>query len=233
MWATLLLVILVAGSAYGGYHVFNQSIQKQTYIRVNTFRAKPIVHFINMGLSGDGGYNEKDSFKMATTISKQARIDYSVHSIKKRLKKMGPFGYVKFLLQKQGNNSADGTFAWIKEGNFIHGSSIPKQHGVAGVIDNFIYLYGTNLGDFRFIAQIFWCICLGIIFFAWDDTRKITQIMRLTIIGGFIFLLIFEGGRSRYLIQFLPAFLILATLNFHATKQKLHDLFSWTKTSKD
>lgn len=37
-------------------------------------------------------------------------------------------------------------------------------------------------------------------------------VIKLTILGGFIFLLLFEGGRSRYLIQFLPYLITLSSL---------------------
>jgi len=227
-WTFLLLItVLFAGATGSSYFAIHNAVQHEKYIRVNSFRAKPMIHFINMGLSGDGGYNAKDSYKMAVTIDKQKRIDYSVNSIKKRLGKMGFFGYMEFLVRKQNNNTSDGTFAWVKEGDFIHGSPSPAKKGIRGKIENFIYLYGNNLGDFRYIAQIWWCIWLGIIFFAWKDNRKITQIMRLAIIGGFLFLLIFEGGRSRYLIQFLPAFLLLAALSFDTAIDQLSTLFGW------
>jgi len=226
-WLLVAFSLLFSVSAVSSYRGIDQIIKNQTFIRVNSFRAKPMIHFINMGLSGDGGYNAKDSYKMAVTIDKQARIDYSVNSIKKRLRKMGITGYLVFLWHKQSNNTADGSFAWVKEGDFIHGSPSPSATGLRGKIQNFIYLYGNNLGDFRFWAQTWWCIWLGLIFFAWHDDRKVIQILRLAIIGGFIFLLIFEGGRSRYLIQFLPAFLLLATLGIDATHQKLKWLFSW------
>jgi len=53
--------------------------------------------------------------------------------------------------------------------------------------------------------------------------------LRLTIIGAFLFLLLFEGGRSRYLIQYLPAFLILGTLSFQYSLTRLRHLFQWVK----
>lgn len=225
--STLIFTVLMCLSSIGSFHYMNQTIKNQSYIRVNYFRAKPMVHFINMGLSGDGGYNAKDSFKMVTLVNKKDRVNYSINSIHKRLRKMGPVGYLAFLLKKHGNNTSDGTFAWLRDGDFVPMQHSPSKHGFKGKLENFFYLYGNNVGDFRFIVQIWWCIWLGIIFFAWHDNQKFTQIMRLSLIGGFIFLLIFEGGRSRYLIQFLPAFVILATLNFSFTIKELKNLFRW------
>lgn len=38
------------------------------------------------------------------------------------------------------------------------------------------------------------------------------QLLKYTVIGFFVFLLLFEGGRSRYIIQFLPFLLILSSI---------------------
>lgn len=230
LWTMLLSLILV-GSTGTSYYMMNQAIKNQTIVRVNSFRAKPMIHFINMGLSGDGGYNAHDSFKMVTLINKQDRIDYSVKSIKHRLHKMGFSGYLAFLWRKHGHNTADGTFAWLQDGDFVPMKYSPQKHGFKGKIQNFVYLYGNNVGDFRFITQMWWCLWLAIIFFGWHDDRKIVQVMRLSLVGGFIFLLIFEGGRSRYLIQFLPAFLLLATLNFDSSVNEIKRLFDWTNNN--
>ena len=227
-WVWLFLVTIVfAVSAGGSYYRINQIIDNQTYIHVNTFRAKPMIHFVNMGVSKTGGYNAKDSYKMVTLINKQDRIDYSVKSIKKRLHKMGFGGYVKFLIVKQKNNTSDGTFGWLREGISAPSKYTPQKHGFKGKLENFVLLYGNNVGDFRFLTQIFWCIWLGMIFFAWKDNRKFVQILRLSLIGGFIFLLIFEGGRSRYLIQFLPVFLVLAALEWETSTQQIRRLLKW------
>lgn len=57
--------------------------------------------------------------------------------------------------------------------------------------------------------------------------------MRLTILGVFLYLLIFEGGRSRYLIQFLPAFLILATLVYDQTFDYFKRIYRWANGLND
>lgn len=209
------------------YSITNYALDHQKYIEINTSRAVVPIHFISMGVSGDGGYNAHDALMMAKMPSKQAQVDYSKKMLKKRLKKMGFFDYINFLIKKQSNNTADGTFAWIKEGHFINENPKPSSRGFSGKIRNFVYLYGTNLGDFRYVAQIWWVFLLATIMFNWKDNREIIQMLRLTIIGGFMFLLIFEGGRSRYLIQFLPAFLILATLSWSNSWRWIKNIFSW------
>lgn len=214
------------------YSISNYAIDHQKYMEINTSRAIVPIHFMSMGVSGEGGYNAHDALMMARMPNKQAQVDYSKKMLKKRLKKMGFFGYIKFLFRKHSNNTADGTFAWIKEGHFIIGNTNPSHKGFGGKIRNFVYLYGTNLGDFRYVAQVWWVFLLTAIFFNWNDGRKFVQLLRLTVIGGFMFLLLFEGGRSRYLIQYLPAFLILATLSWSNSWNQIKGLFSWVKPVK-
>lgn len=220
----LMVVLLALGGSYWG---INQAIQHQKYIVYHAERQIPAIHFISMGLSGDGGYNPADALQMAKFKTKAQRTRYSEKLLVQRLKKKGAVGYAKFLVKKHQNNTSDGTFAWVKEGHFINENPIPKGKGWAGQLRQFVYLYGKRLGDFRFWAQAWWVIWLVLIAFGWRDQRKITQVMRLTILGGFMYLLIFEGGRSRYLIQFLPAYLILAPLVYDQTFEFFKRVYRW------
>ena len=49
-----------------------------------------------------------------------------------------------------------------------------------------------------------------VIFFVKDIQGGTLLIIKLTIIGALLYLLLFEGGRSRYLIQYLPFFYLLS-----------------------
>lgn len=227
-WWIFLVALFLVGSTATSYHFEQQIVKHQTLIRIYSFRAKPMIHFINMGMSGHGGYNAHDSLVMVSTMSKKKRIEYSENSIKKRLKKMGVSGYLAFLYNKHRYNTADSSFGWAMQDDALVGNPPPtKKPGIRHVIQEFIYLYGNNLGDFHFLSQIWWVLWLGLILFAWRDNRKVIQVMRLAILGGFLFLLAFEGGRTRYLIQFLPVFLLLATLGFDAARKEFIHWFGW------
>lgn len=227
----IFLLIVIIGMV-PTYMITNHAIEHEKYIQVNTSRSIPPIHFISMGVSGEGGYNANDALMMAKLPNRKAQVAYSKKKLKQRIKKMGPVGYVKFLFMKHRNNSADGTFAWVKEGHFLRGNTNPSSKGFRGQLRNFVYLYGKYLGDFRYIAQVWWVFFLAVIAFNWHDNRKIVQTLRLAIIGGFMFLLIFEGGRSRYLIQFLPAMLILASLSIENSWNWFKGLFAWVDTDK-
>lgn len=57
-----------------------------------------------------------------------------------------------------------------------------------------------------------------------------TDVLRLGIVGGFCYLLIFEGGRSRYIIQFLPLFILLTIIVFPSVVSMLKEKLSWLKS---
>jgi len=226
-WWTVLLAVVAGLAMAGGYAAGNHVMTHQNFITIRSNRGVPPIHFMSMGVSGDGGYNAKDDLKMATLPNKKARADYSKKMLIKRLRRLGVGGYLAFLYKKHANDTADGSFAWIKEGHFIKAATKTSHRGFAGKLRNFFYLYGTNLGDFRYIAQVWWIIWLLIIALGGRMRDKFTQCLRLTIIGGCLFLLLFEGGRSRYLIQFLPAYLLLASLVFRDSLALFQRLFSW------
>ncbi|WP_268872822.1 TIGR03766 family XrtG-associated glycosyltransferase [Liquorilactobacillus aquaticus] len=228
-WYSLGAILFSGVVILGSHQMINQRITGQKYIQVDQSRAIPAIHFISMGVSGDGGYNPKDALAMAQIPTKAGRTAYSRKMLVKRLKNKGFFGYISFLFKKHQANTADGSFAWVKEGHFIAENPKPSKHGWAGQLKQFIYLYGTRLGDFRFAAQLWWIILLGIIALSWRDRRSFVQILRLALIGGFIYLLIFEGGRSRYLIQFLPYFLIMGALTFKHSLQTMEELISFLR----
>lgn len=228
-------VILLASLTAGGtYLTLNQAVQHQDYIQIDKSRAIPAIHFAAMGVYGEGGYNAKQAIAMAVLPTAEQKTAYSKQMLVTRLKQLGPLGYLKFLVLKQRNNTADGTFGWLKEGHFFRENQKPSQHGFANKLKNYIYLYGTHIADFRFVAQVWWVGLLTLIALGWGDQRGFREILRLSLIGGFIFLLLFEGGRSRYLIQYLPCFLLLATFAVNrswATIQLLISQFNGVKPS--
>ncbi|MCF7523538.1 hypothetical protein L3X07_10695 [Levilactobacillus brevis] len=109
--------ILFAGeSAFYTYRYVNTQVDHQTYIQVDKTRAIPAIHFMAMGVYGQGGYSWQQAQAMTFIPRKQDKAAYSIKLLKQRLKQLGPVGYLKFLVMKQRNNTADGTFGWLKEG---------------------------------------------------------------------------------------------------------------------
>ena len=138
---------------------------------------------------------------------------------------MGLGGYVKFLVQKQINNTADGSFGWANEGKYLYDPFVKNLNKIEKHIRilfmhknaNQNYLIAdTNISGYKFFPQIVWVVALLFMLLASiGDSFETIQLLKYTIVGGFIFLLLFEGGRSRYLIQFLPYLFTLAGLGLN------------------
>ncbi len=230
---TVLVSLLGFGIAAGGtYWAINRAVQNQTYIAIDHSRNIPAIHFAAMGVYDEGGYSEEQAIQMAVLPTKQQKTDYSVKMLKDRLHQLGVWGYFKFLVMKQRNNTADGTFGWLKEGHFFRENQKPSQKGLSNRLKNYIYLYGEHIADFRFIAQFNWIVLLTIIALGWGPQERKIQVLRLSLIGGFLFLLLFEGGRSRYLIQYLPCLLLLATFSFERCVNNIRHLTTYFQPQK-
>lgn len=205
-------------------------LKQQTYIKIQPERRIPAWHFISIGMTGDGGYDPKAALTMAKLPTKAEKVAYSKQNIKHQLHEKGFWGYLKFLFFKHQRNTSDGTFAWQLEGNFF-ASPQPTKTRLQRFFSSFVTKDGTHAADFRYLAQLNWLLLLSLI--VWGNTttplKAWRQMLKLTLVGGFVYLLLFEGGRSRYLIQFLPVFLVLATLSFSQAKIRFKRTFSWLK----
>lgn len=230
MLMKILVVTVFLLTAGFSYQLGNKVLQNQTYMVIQKNRTLPPIHFISMGVSGDGGYNAQDVLAMAKQPSQAAMSRYSKDKLVERLQQKGFIGYLIFLVHKQDKNTSDGTFAWLKEGRFIIDK--PAKNGVKSVIQNIIYPSGHYLSDFHFIAQFWWVMCIGIISLGWRQKDRLTAVLRLAIVGGFLYLLIFEGGRSRYIIQFLPIFLLLTVFVWPQTVALIQEKLSWLNVNK-
>lgn len=210
-----LLLVLIIFSMTGTYkYITNNIINNQKIVRVDKNRKIPIIHFVNIGANPSGGYDATTAQKMASISNYNDRVAFSKKELKKKLKERGIFGNIKFYLFKHIKNTSDGSFAWGKEGHFFKYSdgTVKNSNWLQEKISNYVYIYGKNIGDFRFFAQLFWIICLLLITFDYKNNAKIIHFLRISLTGVMLFLIIFEGGRSRYLIQSMPEILILAPL---------------------
>lgn len=201
--SSLILTITIAFSVFG-IHYF---MAHQDYININHEMREPATHFIAMGMTGKGGFNGKDIKDDTSIETYKERNDANKQKIKKRLKKFGNVtNYQKFLFTKQINNTSDGSFAWGVEGGFLKLFDINDNIGSRFVMK--MYAKNgqalNNTFEFRFLIQIVWLIVLVLCWFSAFINNRFSIILKLTIVGFMLFLLLFEGGRSRYVIQFLP-----------------------------
>lgn len=199
-----LVILVTIGLSIAGLQYF---MSEQNYIKINNELREPATHFIAMGMTGNGGFNGKDIQNDKTIETYKARNESNKKKIVKRLEAFGNVGsYQRFLFAKQINNTSDGSFAWGVEGNFLKPFDVKNNIGSKFIMKMYAKngQARNNTFEFRFFSQLVWLMILVLCWFSAFINNRFSIILKLTIVGFMLFLLLFEGGRSRYVIQFLP-----------------------------
>ncbi|WP_081754378.1 hypothetical protein [Lactiplantibacillus fabifermentans] len=225
----VIIGLLCATAFYAGMQTYTHY---QHVVTVDARLAHPATHFMAMGMTGNGAYNNADVEMDQSIKSPTKRQKANMNLIKQRLHAFGPVNYLKFLVQKQVNNTADGSFGWGADGIFLivnHVTSARLNHTLPRVLFTDGGVVRLNSYEYRFYAQLLWSIVLLLLLLAGRQAGWKSQLFKYGIVGGMMFLLLFEGGRSRYLIQFLPMYFILAAVSAERVWRQVE---SWQKNHR-
>lgn len=207
----LIILLTVLLSFVGAYHALNTVTEAKTPIKIEKNLALPWQHFAYMGITGNGGYNDTIKSRTINLKNTKKMERYSITGINHRLHELGPIGYFQFLTVKQMNNTSRGDFSWGGDGIALSPFTKTKN-SLQSRIRSLYLVGGSHAADLSFYFQIVWIFTLiGIMFTLFKRKKEAwIGILILSMLGGFLYLLLFEGGRSRYLIQFLPVIVPLA-----------------------
>lgn len=165
----------------------------------------PLSHWIMMGLHGDGGYWNPDFELTLQYDTYEERVVFTREEIARRIAAMGPDGFVRHCANKLSYIYSDGTcYAPIK---------LYVGLGKPNPLHNWI-LPGARFSGFLYYAADGLQLCL-LALCAWgsfcDARRGRSQLafLRAAWFGLGLFLLLWEA-RSRYVVNFLPVFLLCA-----------------------
>lgn len=196
----------------------------------------PFTHFLMMGMqertieeSGTrvyGSYSGDDYEYTLSFETKEERISANIKEVKRRLKNFGVVGYLEFLDNKVNWILHDGTFFYGGEGGFVSSEPI-KTNRIAKIIQKY---YIPNNPEYNKLAHLYEGVWLSILFFMVTpilkkEHNKEVFVLRLTIVGIILFLMLFEA-RSRYLINHLPIFILLSVYGFSCICNKKRDILS-------
>jgi integral membrane protein (TIGR03766 family) len=217
------LVLVVAIGLVLPLAGFNAYKEHQDIIEIKPELQLPSIHFAMMGLTGKGGWNREDVLTLMSLPTVEARQEYAVETIKTRLKAYGIVGYSRFLASKYFYNTSDGSFALHRGGDTPFIDDSQPANALDRTLRSLYYPDGDYLQVFRLHAQLLWLLLLASLLLSYREKGNLTTILRLAVIGGLVFLLLFEGGRTRYLIQFLPYMLILGSIGLQRMIAALGD----------
>lgn len=203
----IFFVITISFNDYRFDSLLNKEISDQKRV--------PYTHWIMMGLTGNGSYNGEDYQYTYSFPSQEDRIDANLARIKNRLNEFGVWGYIDFIYRKQHLNFGSGIYA-VNE--MIDDNPIRRN-----ALHEFNLDGGKYFDIFKSIAQgyhifIFAIIILSTFVDAASKNPNSIKIFagRLAIMGIFIFLMLWEAS-SRYIINFIPVFIVCAAFGFNDT----------------
>ena len=236
------LTLLSTGLVFGA---LNTAVKHQTVVPIlkGEGLAKGPLLFINLGLT-DIGHNQADMKEgLLKYVDEDKRDEYNngmfkneyiIKEIKRRLKEYGPIGLLGHLYTKQSLTVAEGTLGWLYRD--VENEKTPvinplyepytKDLLVAKWIRT--YFLSTDRPQYRyyvFVKQLVWIVMAAglVLVYLKKKNDDDFHFLSLAVFGGLLFLTIFEGGKTRYLIQFLPQILLLASIGLAASPRKYQE----------
>lgn len=165
----------------------------------------PYTHWIMMGLHEDGNYWDADYELTLSYPTYEERVAFHKQEIPRRIQEMGPIGFLDHIREKLSFMLSDGTYyAPCKLNRGPVKPSVWHEFVVqGGKYAGFLYYFADGM-------QL--CLLLGCALGSWraakNGDHRLT-VFRVALFGMVLFLLIWEN-RSRYLVHYLPLFLLCA-----------------------
>lgn len=177
--------------------------------------ALPFTHFMAMGATGDGGYNQADvDNSLAMPPAERSSTNLSLYL--DRAAAMGAIGYPLFLGKKMLAALSDGSFFQGREGvgqydlSYFHADSLSAT--VQTIYPDFTPLHWILSSTWQAAWIVVVLLCLVPLGRTLPEARRpIIAAIRVSVLLMLVFLL-FSESRSRYLYLYLPFLLVLAGL---------------------
>ena len=194
--------------------------------------AYPMSHFVAMGLTDRGGFNYADRLEMTSLGSYKAMDDRAKDLIVERLVSYGPGGFAAFLLRKFAYTFCDPSFSFGQfDSLFIYNGSVfgfSAEHILDAKLFSAVrglFTPGTALNFCVYLFQsiLYLIVVAGLVSFfksmfcfsedaaSNSNVSLVHLILLFSFLGSVLFLLLFESGRGKYLIQFLPIYFVIAS----------------------
>lgn len=165
----------------------------------------PSLHWVMMGLSGNGNYND-DDYQLTLSVPGEERDAFVRAEIARRLEALGWTGTLAHLREKCA-------FVW-GEGTYYSAIKLDRDRAHASPLDRYLLHNGTD-----FAVSAYWCqglfllnlVCaaaLGALLLRGHAGARRLLPCAVSLFGLFAFLCVWEA-RSRYLFNYLPVLLIV------------------------
>lgn len=222
---------------------FKYYVAHQDIVEINPHQSISLAYFLLIGSWGNenqkgsvnqtgrnpdhatrhGSWNPTDyrtTFSHAT-VNEQKKVDLKVFV--ERTRKRGFIGTIQFYLIKYSDVMDTGVMGFHRDGQWFYPTGNAKKGTWQYIIQQWIYPEGKFRSHFNYICQLIWIITLILsIFGLWFRRKdKLTALVSLILIGGLLFLEIFESGGTKYMIQYIPFLSLIASLGIKELYMRL------------
>lgn len=165
----------------------------------------PHTHWVMMGLHGDGSYYNDDYELTLSYDTYEERVAFTKQEIVRRVKEMGPIGLLAHFKEKLAFMISDGTY--------YAPAKIDRCAKKPCVWHRFVVPNGQYTGFLCYLADALQiCLLAFCAVGSWRAAKtgeNTLTVYRMAWFGLMLFLLLWEN-RSRYLVNFIPLFLLCA-----------------------
>ena len=189
----------------------------------------PYTHWVMMGLKGKGGYNAKDSIFTGSQTSKAAKQEANIKEIKKRVKTLvNNHKFTEHFVVKASWMWGDGTYfipGHIKD--YVKRSYL---HEVFLRDGKYYYLFFGYCNAYQLVLLFMMLMSLlkGIL----RPKIEFSVFLKGIVFATFVFLLVWEG-RSRYLFNLTPVYIMLALDGISFTTESVRKLIQKIRKKPD
>lgn len=205
------------------------SLNSQSIIKYESDKNRTMLYYVDLGLTYTGNIHADLSEEVFNSTGAD-RNKLAMLEIQKRLSEYSPTTFVGHLFYKYYWMTGEGMFGWFPERvlkeerrpsidwlNSIQSTTFAKW------IRTYVYVEGSNYIYYALVMQLVWIVLsfgLARYPFVFSDKNWYLLWMQISIFGGLLFLFIFEAGRTRYLIQFLPAIITISSTGLDSILSK-------------
>ena len=163
--------------------------------------AFPATHWLMMSLSGEGFHNEEDEAFTAGFATKEEKKQAVMERLAERLKDLGIAGYIR-----QAGKKIDHTFSGgANSYKMFYENALETDKGYS-------YILGEKSEGFLCYAQAYHMLVLLLILFGLTKKfRWESFLLQITLLGGFLFYVLWEAA-AQYQIPFLLLMGLLAAM---------------------
>ena len=215
------------------------AIKKANILTFKSGYDKNIAYFFDLGLTSTGATHAELPAKALDINSPDEVVE---PLIKKDIKVRLQHYQLKQLFTKFKIAFQEGNLGWRIEQplsvlkfqkNQVTSKFIDSKFGQK--IRSYLFFQGNNFANLDFFLQIIWIVIIyGIIYqllsiIKGNNFSMIQLFLALSILGAFMYLMLFEAGRSRYLISFLPVLSLMSAFGYQAKEENSESKY-WTKS---